>query len=582
MLRKIQSLLFALLFSLVSLGNPVQAQIRIISESMAPETTDTALDFLRAENILRLSEEFSLRQFISRSDFVRWSLRFNDFLGKGSEREPFQDVENNVYVAKAWQEGIVKTNPFFYPERPITGLEAIKVLLKAKRVEVSFPAQNQQILWRDFPQDTELQALVLKAVEMKVWEPVSGNMLGLGEYITGLEATQMLFAFKKYEEKNAPAEEGIKIPVYIPEENAEQSKIDYILETLNEQYFYSEKIGNIMKLEEAGIRAILEALADPYTSYADPQEQEEIAESRQGEEIVGIGAQIALNMESGFVFITQVFKGSSAERAGLQAGDTIIAVNGADVREKEAQEIANLIRGEAATIVQLRVLRNGNTREFSVTRQKFEVPFVEVAVENAILVTKLYRFEQKSVRDFQEKVVDAYAEAGNIEGMILDLRGNPGGDLRVVLEIMGFFFPKTAEGENYIGIWVNERDALSKQRVIGDGEFADIPLVLLLNRYSASGSEVFAGAVQDYERGKILGEQSFGKGTVQNNHLFADGSLFRFTIAEWLTPDKRAINGIGITPDILVSNGTGFGDTVLEAAKNMIRRGQVQQYSGTE
>ena len=204
------------------------------------------------------------------------------------------------------------------------------------------------------------------------------------------------------------------------------------------------------------------------------------------------------------------------------------------------------------------------------TREKIQIQYVTARRDENILRIEVLTFGDKTAQDFR-KVLDDFLGDPSISGVVIDLRGNPGGGLETVLEMLGDFLP-----EGVTGIWEEQKDGMVKKRVITEGQpFLEIPLAVIVDENSASASEIFAGAIQDYERGLIIGTTSFGKGTVQHLITFPDGSSFKYTAARWLTPNKRSIDGVGVEPDVAVTPVEGK-DQAYEVAKNVIKRGQAK------
>ncbi|MBE0410982.1 MAG: S41 family peptidase, partial [Anaerolineales bacterium] len=294
------------------------------------------------------------------------------------------------------------------------------------------------------------------------------------------------------------------------------------------------------------IRGMLESLGDRHTSYMDPDQFREANIMLEGH-YEGIGAYVDITGE--YLVIISPMPNSPAEEAGLRPGDVIIGVDGKDMTGVDGELVRRQVIGPADTTVTLTIEREGVLEPFDVEirRARITIPSVESEMlEGNIAYVKLYDFGDTSYRDLRRELQDLLRE--NPDGLIFDLRNNSGGYLNVAIDV----------GSEFI------REGVLMYEVFGDGTrttfnangrglAADIPLVVLINGGTASASEIVAGAIQDYERGLLVGTPSFGKGSVQNQVPLADEQgAIRVTIARWLTPNERHIQDEGLTPDYLV------------------------------
>jgi len=310
------------------------------------------------------------------------------------------------------------------------------------------------------------------------------------------------------------------------------------------------------------LAGVVGSLKDPYSVFLNPDFSEKFDEELSGS-FEGIGAEIGIKQDR--LTIIAPLPGTPADKAGLKAGDKVLAIDGYDTTNIALDYAVSIIRGEKGTEVVLTVLSNGDqeTKEVSIIRDKIEIDSVQYSrkssssagspdddknfdlKEGDIAYVELMYFNENTLADWNKTIQDVLE--ANPKGIILDLRNNPGGFLSTAIEIAGD--------------WVNgDTVVLEKLRSgvkIGHkanrvARLADIPTVVLVNKGSASGSEIVAGALQDYDMATIVGETTFGKGSVQDLRRFKDGSSVKLTIAEWLTPLGRSINEQGITPDIEV------------------------------
>lgn len=298
-------------------------------------------------------------------------------------------------------------------------------------------------------------------------------------------------------------------------------------------------------LMQGAIRGMMDGLGDEHSSYMDPTQYMDAQAPLEG--YTGIGAWV--NTEGDYLTIVEPMRGSPAARAGLQAGDQIIAIDGED-QTGVAAEVARLkVLGPSGTVVILTILRDGVEDPFdvTVTRAEITIPSVEFEIlENDIAYLALLTFSDSSVIEMRAALQDLLAE--NPKGLIFDLRNNSGGYLLTAIDVGSEFIEK-----GLISYEVYGDGSRDDYNASGDGMATDIPLVILVNEWSASASELVAGAIQDYGRAPLVGVTTFGKGSVQNwVGLSSDQGAIRVTIARWYTPEGRNISGIGLTPDYVV------------------------------
>jgi len=314
---------------------------------------------------------------------------------------------------------------------------------------------------------------------------------------------------------------------------------------LLKKQFYGDLPGGKQITYDA-IRGVVDRLGDPHTAFVDPQEAALLNADMEGH-FEGIGARVDL-AEGGGVEVKYLFADQPAEKAGLQVGDIILAVDGKDVTKLGLTEAITLIRGPRGTQVLLKVKRGDQPPlEITVSRDRIEIPAVESTwlADGRIVHITLSEFSSVAPGRLAEAVKEAVAKKP--VGLILDLRGNPGGLLDSAVSIGSYFVKE--------GPIVVERKKDGNEHIYerkGRYLLGDTPLVVLVDAGSASASEIVAGAIQDAGTGKLIGEKTFGKGSVQLPNMLSDGSQLRVTIAHWFTPKNRAIDGVGLEPDISI------------------------------
>ena len=328
-------------------------------------------------------------------------------------------------------------------------------------------------------------------------------------------------------------------------------KLKYYKDSTDEQMFYG------------AMQGLANSLGDPYTSFFEPKTAKEFSDSLKGE-FEGIGAEIGIRDKQ--LQIIAPLPDTPAEQAGLMAGDYILAVNGTSTENMTTDQAVTLIRGKKGTTVTLKIGRlpkAANTSEddgtekvstvgdpevfdVDIVRDRIFIKSVEVKwQQDNIAVVKISSFNQDTAKEFSTIIDDTLSK--NPKGLILDLRNNPGGFLDRSIDIAGEWV-----GNQTVVMERRKGKIIDEFHGTGNARLASLPTVVLVNEGSASASEIVAGALQDYGLAYIIGNQTFGKGSVQDYTEFDDGSAVKITIAEWLTPLQRSINSTGITPDFVI------------------------------
>lgn len=339
---------------------------------------------------------------------------------------------------------------------------------------------------------------------------------------------------------------------------------------LVEEDYYGE-IPPAEEVTYGAIRGALNTLGDPFTGFIEPEVAAIQREDDSGA-FEGIGAYVT--MREGRLIIVSTFKGQPAEKAGLRRGDIVLKVDDTPIENMSIYEAISLIRGPQGTTVRLTILREGEEPfEVEIVRARIEIPVVESQMrEDGIGVVRLLEFSA----DASAKLAGAVRTLldQNPKGLILDLRGNPGGYFQEAVLTAGLFLPK-----GQVVVIERYKDAPSEVvRTPNEPLAPDIPLVVLVDGGSASASEIVAGALQDLGRATIIGEQTFGKGAVQLRYQLSNGSELLVTVARWFTPNDRAIHGEGLAPDIPVEvtaqDIEAGRDPQLERAAEYLLKGQ--------
>lgn len=321
------------------------------------------------------------------------------------------------------------------------------------------------------------------------------------------------------------------------------SKIDELERTIN--YYYYEDI-DPEDLENGLYDGIMAGVGDPYTCYYDPEELKEMMAGWDGN-YEGIGAYLKMNTDVGYAQIESFIDGGSAVECGLIApGDYIVAVDGEEVYGMTLDEVVALVRGPEGTTVDITFEGPNGKYDVTLERRKIDTPTVKVEEkENGIWYIQITEFDAITTSQFKEAFQQA--KDADMKGLIIDLRGNPGGNLDVVVDICREILPQ--------GMIVYTEDKYGKRDEYKNNEdhTIDVPMVLLVDGGSASASEIMAGAVKDYGVGTLIGTKTYGKGIVQSVIPFTDGSAVKITTSKYYTPNGNNIHKIGIEPDIEVA-----------------------------
>ncbi|MBO6242606.1 MAG: S41 family peptidase [Butyrivibrio sp.] len=293
-------------------------------------------------------------------------------------------------------------------------------------------------------------------------------------------------------------------------------------------------------------KGLMESLDDPYSVYYTEEELTELMNDTEGI-YYGIGAYVSMDQTMALPRISGVMEGSPAEEAQLQTDDIIYEVNKESTQGLELSEVVSLIKGEEGTTVHLTLLRGSDLEEIEVDvmRAKVSVPTVKTEVmEDGIGYLQITEFDEVTPDQFTEGMAEL--RANNIEGLIIDLRSNPGGSLTAVCDIARQLLPKGTI------VYTVDREGNREDYTCDGTHEIDIPVVVLVNKYSASASEILSGAIKDYGIGTLVGTTTYGKGIVQRIFDLKDGTAIKLTVSNYYTPNGSDIHGVGIEPDVEV------------------------------
>jgi len=324
---------------------------------------------------------------------------------------------------------------------------------------------------------------------------------------------------------------------------------------------------NDEELIEGAVKGYVDALGDPYTTYYTKKEMKTIMEETNGN-FVGIGVYMTKDLEKNAILIIKPIENSPAEKAGILPGDLITKVDDVEYTGDKLEEASNKIRGEEGTKVKLEIYRNGETKTFELTRTKVVVSHVTTKVlNNDIGYIAISDFEGECASEFETKYKQL--EKQGIKKLIIDIRNNGGGIVDEALKIANMLVDKDST-------LLITKDKSDKEEVTKATEkpIINIPTVVLVNEYSASASEILAGALKDNRKATLVGTKTYGKGIIQELHQLSDGSGLKITVSEYYTPNHNAIHKIGITPDVEVdlSEDVKQQTTIQEKDDNQLQK----------
>ena len=355
-------------------------------------------------------------------------------------------------------------------------------------------------------------------------------------------------------------------------EKAFLNKLDVLLANM-ERYYYDEV--DMDSMYDAMLHAAVTSLGDPYSCYYSPEEFAELLQNSSGI-YSGIGATISQDATTKVMTIVTPFTNSPAYNVGMRSGDEIIGVNGENVIGQDLTEVVMKIKGLEGTTVDVTVLRDNEEITFTITRAKINVEFVShKMLDDNIGYILVSEFEETTAKQFNEAVDDLLKKG--MKGLVVDIRNNPGGLYNIVCDMLDRILPKDS-----LLVYTENKYGEKAYEYAETKDTLDMPIVVIVNGNSASASEIFSGALQDYGKATIVGTQSFGKGIVQSViPIYSDASGIKLTSSRYFTPNGVCIHGIGITPDVEVELEEGLNrinielrdhDNQVDAAVEVIKK----------
>ena len=320
------------------------------------------------------------------------------------------------------------------------------------------------------------------------------------------------------------------------------------------------------KLVDSAIKGMIDAVGDEYTSYSDTDDADNFKQTVSGI-YEGIGCTVGVNLDNKIV-VVDMFKDSPAEKAGLKVGDIIIKIDGEDFVGKSSTDMSNYVKSSKNSKVVLTIIRDEETMELDVERKKIEIPYVsgEVITKDDIKIGYI------DISLFSSTIYDQFKreleklEKENISGLVIDVRGNSGGYLSGVTDILNLFLKK--------GDVIYQLESGNKKQIKKDTtkEKRDYPVAVLVNGGSASASEILASAIKESYNGFVVGTKTYGKGTVQQTTTLPDGSMVKYTVQKWLTPNGNWVNEVGVEPTDTVELDISYAENPIMENDNQLQK----------
>lgn len=525
------------------------------------------VDYLRRNNVFKDTAYFYPDTLITKAEFIKYLVALNspDFKASVAVKLPFQDTRDSAWYAPYFKEAIKlgildDREKKVEPTKKITLVDALTLLFHSQSIPIPHVYKGDYP-YTDLLKNKQLAPLVMRALELDIISPQKKDYVGIYQRVTRAQAARMIY---KMDLVTLGSSSSNGLPQVSTDDAIE--KITTVWNIIQKNYLRRDTIDK-NALVDSVLKDMVKQLNDPYSVYFNQEENKAFLDNIGGQ-VEGIGAVIGYNDQKEVIIVSPI-KGSPAENAGILAKDVILSVDDQDLKGKTLEEIVSLIKGPKGTTVKLKIRRGDETKEISVKRDIILIPSVKYeTIDNGdIMHLTLSQFNNDAGDAFQ-KAITAMKADSNIKGLVIDLRGDPGGLLSAAVSILGHYVPAQKEV-----VTIKYTDANQVLLSPGKAELNGFPTVVLIDNGSASASEIVAGALQDYKLAKLIGEQSFGKGTVQEVNYFLDNSSLKLTVAKWYTPNHQSIQDGGITPDVKVTHDDATpADEVLDKGVEELKK----------
>jgi C-terminal peptidase prc len=576
-MKKITTIAVGLLLGIFSTSLPLHAFYKDVNEN-TPHFQ--AIKSLYNQDLLEEKNNFQPDKLVTKSELIRQILNYTQIELSKKLDIPYSDLTKRhsdaEYIQTALDYQFIKFSSDqqnFQPKLTITKHYALTKVFQALGIGMDPFFDRNKLHFNDIKSFSPMAIVAFKAQEIGIFEEANSQEYNAYKRITRAELANYLYLTQKHLQKQGngpqqPPRIEFKIESALQTPKTKQGLYNDptfpifldVWDNLHDDYYHKEQLDNT-ELIQGAISGMVEQADDSYTVYQEPQEADNFLSTINGKfEGVGMSIETVDNQ----VIVISPLKNSPAEKAGLKPNDIIIAVDGEEVAGLDSGGVAAKIRGPANTDVVITVKRAGKILDFTVTRASIEISsaFAEMLYKGTTKIgyISIIQFNNESFHTFREEAQKLLDEGA--AGLIIDLRNNPGGYLNVSVNFISLFFEKEK-----VAVIVRNSDGIEKViKTTGNGFLDGVKTTVLINEGSASASEILAGALQDYKAAKIIGTNSFGKGTVQDVVQYKDGSIFKYTTAIWLTPLNQNINEVGLKPDRYIENKDDGIDRQLQRA----------------
>jgi len=530
-----------------------------------------AIHYLRRNDVFKNTPYFHPEILISKAEFIKYLVILNspDFRASSYADLPFEDTRNTAWYASYFKEAIKlgildDRERRVEPDKKLTVIDALTLLFHSQSIPIP-NVYKGGIPYTDVLRNTSAAPLIMRALSLDLIYPMRSDYVGIYQRVNRGEAARMIYKMDLVT-LGTPYSNGLspQTSTYAPE----LDKVISVWDLIEGTYIDRDQLDEDEIIDEV-LKSLVEQLDDPYSTYMNTEENEDFLDAMDGE-IEGIGAVIGYNEDEDVSIISPI-KDSPADKVGLMPKDVIVAVDDQSVEGMTLEEIVELIKGPKGTTVKIRIKRSSGYKTFTIERAVIDIPSLEYELIEGgkIMHIMMSQFNYDAGRQFAAAIDDIGSD-GRIKGLIIDLRGNPGGLLDQCTSVLGHFVKAQEEL-----VTINYSDYSQVLLSRGSATLNGFPTVILIDGGSASASEIVAGTLQDYDLATIIGENSFGKGTVQEVSYFSDNSSIKLTVAKWVTPGRQEIQDGGITPDIKIADNLStpadeqLGRAISELSKLM-------------
>lgn len=507
------------------------------------------IESLYDQKLLPETLNFEPDTTLTKGDFYELLLTFGQAKLSPASEQNFKDVPithpQAAYIQTAIDLNLLSPikNQDLGVDFPIKKHLALEKMFQSLSIGQKLFFDESKFPFKDITPKSYTAKTAFRAAELAIVDEHAPQNFAPFANITKAEGAYYLYQIQNY--SAAKKDQPITIKTTNKKEESDHPIFDNVWDTIDNDYL-NKKTLDKKALEYSAIQGLMTVVNDPYTIFEEPDAAAGFLQNF-GNELEGIG--ITIEKIASDIVIVSPIKNSPAEKAGLKANDIIIKVNDEDVKDLSLGAVSKKIKGPAGTKVKITITRAGSEMTFEIERNFIIIETVTSRMVGGSALLEIKNFSRGTYKEFAAHLEKIAKEKP--KSYIIDLRNNPGGYLDIAIDLIGLF-----SKEQIIAVKLKDGDGKTQTfTTTGDGRLAGAKVYVLVNAGSASASEILAGALQDYEFAKIIGQKTFGKGTAQSLTNYTDGSLLRLTSAEWLTPNDRSIQAEGITPDIITKEG---------------------------